>query len=1138
MVIPNEVNHMEGNLHRRLATLFFVFCLVFGAVALLIPAATAVVNEGNPNDTMAEADTNNVYNFVDDYSNGSVQAPGSGDMLDILKFPLAANQNVTFNWTITTMGPGHFEVLTSDGILMWGYGFSADDAGMASFYTPDNGDFYLVISGDAVDLEVGYNVSAVPFYEEKPEVDGTETFASAKWAEDMDSNTDFIDPWLDTLDFWKFNVTAGQLIDIDVAYTTAGTDFVGAYLYSAADNTSMIEDAMWVNGSTGSSISYTAATTGVYYLLITGRNVTAGVPGYDEQATAGGNYTVDFSIMDPNAAPVLGTNNPVAIDEEAMTAVDLNALVTDPNMDDLTFTIIGTPTLFDASINATEWLEITGKADMSGDEDVTINATDGSLSIEFNITVQIAAVDDKPMFVKLIVDDTDKMPEMMNETWYGGAAAIEPIVNLTTDEDMGFMFEINATDVDTDLENLTFTVSKDDSMAPFTVEANATMPWWYTFTPDADANGVMNFTVEVKDASSTNGDEGTFTHVMVDVGPVNDGPVFSFSAGFMTLADFFDPNHITFTPNGAEDPEGDEVTYMWDWGDGSAVFETNMTTGANHTYDLIKDDMNYTVNLSLKDSNGAMGEWVTMNVSIDGVPGGPRTWDLGAMPADFDDDLWIDTLIDVTIDEAKSATTIEGTSGSTVYNFAGTCSDTVTEVHLYVATQINDTDYTYYKAYDMSLTPMEHIVIELDGVTAWNYTYTYTFDYTPPTDGGDGGDGGDGTTYTTWYAAVAWDDTGAFNYDELEATIETGPSTPEPTWWALGVGDADIETQDDYASTVAVTFDKCDIITTAVDNGDGTSTATTVYTFEGTCGSDVTVIYIYFGSQTNDDAYTYYAFTDLDTMSKLEITPSGGAWSYTYTTDPVTYDNPTTTDGGDGGDGGTPDVYHQWYMAVAWSEEGYGVDELEANLGGGTDGGDGGDGGDGDDNTMMLAGIGGGVVCLVLLIIIIIIIVVVVMMMKKKKGAAAAEEPPAEGAPPVEGEVAAGPAGPEGEVQPGMEGQPPAEGEAYPPVEGGEAYPPAEGQVEGSPMGEQPQVPEGEQPGELPPAEGEAPVDAAAPDMAAQPEAAAADPAAADPAAAAAPAAGAPICPDCGQPGRFIEEYNANWCDACQKYIQ
>jgi len=73
---------------------------------------------------------------------------------------------------------------------------------------------------------------------------------------------------------------------------------------------------------------------------------------------------------------------------------------------------------------------------------------------------------------------------------------------------------------------------------------------------------------------------------------------------------------ITFTSTGTEDPNGNPVTYTWDFGD-STTAETTIEKEINHTFAASNDDI--TVEMTARDAGG-LSNSTTLTVKVDGTP--------------------------------------------------------------------------------------------------------------------------------------------------------------------------------------------------------------------------------------------------------------------------------------------------------------------------------------------------------------------------------------------------------------------------------------------------------------------------------------------------------------------------------------
>jgi hypothetical protein len=189
------------------------------------------------------------------------------------------------------------------------------------------------------------------------------------------------------------------------------------------------------------------------------------------------------------------------------------------------------------------------------------------------------------------------------------------------------------------------------------------------------------------------------------------------------------------------------------------------------------------------------------------------------------------------------------------------------------------------------------------------------------------------TEYTVVLTVV--DAEGGENMTEMNVTVIEPPSGPEV--YDLGFEYADLE--DDINDDIEITFDVVEMVVDLQEDEpeEGWNTVTTSYKFSGTCSDDVVIIHIYYGSQLNDDDFTYYKYSDPeDYMSILAIEPEDGEWEWEYETDPFEYEVPDPVDDDDVEP--TDDVYHMWYAAIGWDEDNeYNIAEKEYAVGGDDD---------------------------------------------------------------------------------------------------------------------------------------------------------------------------------------------------------
>ncbi len=269
-----------------------------------------------------------------------------------------------------------------------------------------------------------------------------------------------------------------------------------------------------------------------------------------------------------NVAPTFTEiNGKTTVDEGE--AVDYSATATDPGSDDLTYTwnfADGTPELEGA--NVTHTFTTNGVYDAAV---VTVNDDDGAATTS-NLSITVNNV------APTLTTDTAK----------------------TGNEGEAVSFEATFDDAGND--DLTVTWDFGDGSDAVTTEYSAeSTPNSETQSHVYTADGTYTATVTVTDS------DGAVTESTVDVTISNTAPVIESLTGDTEINE---GDTASFSAI-ATDPGNDELTYTWDFGDGS---DTVTGTDVTHTY---TDNGDYTVTLTVTDEEGETAQ--TLDVSVNNV---------------------------------------------------------------------------------------------------------------------------------------------------------------------------------------------------------------------------------------------------------------------------------------------------------------------------------------------------------------------------------------------------------------------------------------------------------------------------------------------------------------------------------------
>ena len=280
----------------------------------------------------------------------------------------------------------------------------------------------------------------------------------------------------------------------------------GTYSY-VLDNTDPVVDALDIGETLSDTFDYTVSD-------LQGGTATA---------------SLTITINGANDAPIVGATIPSQADDDSdiVSTLDVSGYFSDPDGDSLTYSAVGLPGGLSID-NLTG--EITGTLDSSASQ-----AAPGGI---FAITV--SAIDDQGQSVS------------QSFTWTVGNPGPDAQDDLfVTTEDTAVSGTVAGNDSDPDLDAVSFNQTSLPGNGSVSLNNNGS----FTYTPDADFNGVDSFTYEIVDAD---GSIDTAT-VTITVGAVNDAPVVDTAIPNQSNADS-DSVSLNVAGN-FSDVDGDSLTF-------------------------------------------------------------------------------------------------------------------------------------------------------------------------------------------------------------------------------------------------------------------------------------------------------------------------------------------------------------------------------------------------------------------------------------------------------------------------------------------------------------------------------------------------------------------------------------------------
>jgi len=308
------------------------------------------------------------------------------------------------------------------------------------------------------------------------------------------------------------------------------------------------------------------------------KNETFHAIAYDRiQSTTSSNLTVTF--LGPNTPPNMTLlPNATSINEDSgyNNLTDLWNHITDTwtAPQNMTYNIIAqtNTSMANCFITNNRWFECnTTTQDAFGSTIVTIQASDGQLTKQKNVTVNVLPVNDAPVFNTTI-----------------------PAITFAEDTTYTFNISDHFYDVDNAVSSFSFLPASTGNITITYAYNNTLNKIQATLTPAANWNGAVTTNFTANDGTNSSGPSN---NVLITVTPVNDAPQFdinSFNCGNMYTNIFF-----SCDINATDIDTGDILTYY----DNTTMFNIDLTTGwLNFTPNSTG---NYSELLTVCDDSGA-----------------------------------------------------------------------------------------------------------------------------------------------------------------------------------------------------------------------------------------------------------------------------------------------------------------------------------------------------------------------------------------------------------------------------------------------------------------------------------------------------------------------------------------------------
>ncbi len=269
---------------------------------------------------------------------------------------------------------------------------------------------------------------------------------------------------------------------------------------------------------------------------------------YTVKDSHGGTATATVTVtVNPVNDPPAATDDAFTTDEDVAVTGSVLGNDSDPDGDKLTASLIAGPEHGTLQLNADGSFTYTPDADFNGTDKFTYQANDGTAgSNTATVTLTVNPINDPP------------------------SAADDSVV---TDEDVAVSGAVLGNDNDAEGDKLTASLVDGPDNGSVLFNADGT----FTYTPNADFNGIDKFTYQADDG---NGGTATAT-VTVTVNPINDPPVAANDV-FVTDEDVGIEGSIL---GNDADPDGDQLTAVLIAGPEHGTLQLNADGSFSYTPD-------------------------------------------------------------------------------------------------------------------------------------------------------------------------------------------------------------------------------------------------------------------------------------------------------------------------------------------------------------------------------------------------------------------------------------------------------------------------------------------------------------------------------------------------------------------------